>query len=140
MRNINRVVLICGLTRDPELRQTPSGKAVVTLRVGFATGRLIDGAWQEKRNYIDVEVWGSQAENAARHLSRGRQVCVDGRLELSEYEARDGSKRRVHRVVADNVQYLPQAAGGVGGSEREGAQAADVAAPAQTDHDDEIPF
>lgn len=113
MRNINRVVLTCGLTRDSELRQTPSGKAVVTLRVAFATGRLIEGEWREKRNYVDVELWGAQAEGAERHLSKGRQVAVDGRLEWSEFETRDGSKRQGLRIVADNVQFLPLAAGAV---------------------------
>ena len=111
MRSINRVVLTCGLTRDPKLRHTPGGTAVVTLRVAFATGRLTDGEWREKRNYVDVEVWGAQAESAEKHLSKGRQLAIDGRLEWSEYESRDGSKRQGLRVVADNVQYLPVAAG-----------------------------
>ena len=110
MASINRVVLTCGLTRDPELRHTPNGKAVVTLRVGFATGRIIEGEWREKPNYVDVEVWGAQAESAEKHLSKGRQVAIDGRLEWSEYQARDGSKRQGLRIVADNVQYLPVSA------------------------------
>jgi single-strand DNA-binding protein len=110
MRSINRVVLTCGLTRDPKLRHTPGGTPVVTLRVAFATGRLANGEWREKSNYVDVEVWGPQAESAEKHLSKGRQLAIDGRLEWSEYESRDGSKRQGLRVVADNIQYLPAVA------------------------------
>jgi single-strand DNA-binding protein len=111
MRSINRVVLTCGLTRDPKLRHTASGASVATLRVAFATGRIVEGEWQEKRNYVDVEVWGTQAESAEKHLSKGRQLAIDGRLEWSEYEGRDGSKWQGVRIVADNVQYLPLPAG-----------------------------
>src|SRR5919197_4443417 len=108
--SINRVVLTGGLTRDPELRHTPDGTAVVTLRLGFTTVRLVEGEWRERSNYIDVEAWGTQAENAARYLARGRQIAVDGRLQWSEFET-NGRKRQVHRIVAENVQYLPQGRG-----------------------------
>jgi len=107
MRSINRVVLVCGLTRDPKLSHTPSGASVVTLRVVFTTGRSIGGEWHEKHNYIDVEVWGSQAENAADYLAKGRQIAVDGRLEWGQYEASDGRRQQVHKVVAESIQYLP---------------------------------
>lgn len=109
MRNINRTVLTGGLTRDPDLRQTRTGTPVATLRIAFTTQQRLDGAWQERSNYIDVELFGAQAESAARHLTRGRQVAVDGRLEWREYEGRDGVRRQVHRIVADTVQYLPDA-------------------------------
>jgi single-strand DNA-binding protein len=113
MRSINRVVLICGLTRDPKLTHAPSGKPVATLRVVFTTGRSIGGEWREKPNYIDVEVWASQAENAAEYLSKGRQIAVDGRLEWSQYEGSDGRRRQAHRIVAKNIQYLsPRAPAG----------------------------
>lgn len=107
MRNINRVVLTGGVAADPELRRTPSGGPVMTLRIAFTTQRKVEGDWQQKSNYVDVELWGAQAENAAKHLSRGRQVAVDGRLEWVEYDTRDGIKRQLHKIVADSVQYLP---------------------------------
>jgi single-strand DNA-binding protein len=107
MANINRVVLTGGLTRDPELRQTPAG-LVASLRLAFSTRRKVDGAWQEKANYVDVVVWGAPAESATTYLSKGRQIALDGRLEWSEYEARDGSKRQALRVVADRIQFLGQ--------------------------------
>src|SRR5919197_5509284 len=110
MSAINRTVLTGGLTRDPELRHTPEGTPVVTLRVGFTTVHLVDGEWRERANYIDVETWGTQAENAAKYLARGRQIAVDGRLQWSEFET-NGRKRQVHRIVAEHVQYLPQGRG-----------------------------
>ena len=74
MANINRVVLVGNLTRDPELRHTPSGMAVCSLRLAVNTRRK-DGAtgqWTEKPNYFDVTVWGAQGENCAQYLSKGR--------------------------------------------------------------------
>ena len=76
MANINRVVLVGNLTRDPELRHTPSGTAVCCLRLAVNTRRK-DGAtgeWTEKPNYFDVTVWGNQGENCAQYLSKGRPV------------------------------------------------------------------
>jgi single-strand DNA-binding protein len=137
MANINRVVLTGGLTRDPELRQTPAG-TVASLRVAFSTRRKLDGAWQEKANYVDVDVWGAQAESATTYLSKGRQVALDGRLEWSEYEARDGSKRQALRIVADRIQFLGQRVV----EETDGPVEAGVGAEpgAASARDDEIPF
>jgi single-strand DNA-binding protein len=106
MGSINRIVLTGGLTRDPELRETPAGTSVTTLRLAFTTLRKVDGEWQERSNYVDVELWGLHAENAVAYLAKGRQIAVDGRLEWSEYEAAGGTRIQVHRVVADSVQYL----------------------------------
>lgn len=105
MTNMNRAVVTGGLTRDPDLRQTPAG-TVASLRIAYSTRRRIESEWQDKPNYVDVDVWGPQAESVATYLSKGRQVAVDGRLEWSEYEARDGSKRQTLRIVADSVQFL----------------------------------
>src|SRR2546427_11913584 len=81
--NINRVVLLGNLTKDPELRHTPSGTAVCSLRLAVNTRRK-DGAtgeWTEKPNYFDITVWGNQGENCAQYLAKGRPVAIDGRLE-----------------------------------------------------------
>jgi single-strand DNA-binding protein len=105
--NINRVVLTGNLTRDPELRQTPSGMAVCGLRIAVNTRRKgASGDWEDKPNYFDVTVWGAQGENCARYLAKGRPVAIDGRLEWREWETQDGNKRQAVDIVADTVQFL----------------------------------
>jgi single-strand DNA-binding protein len=140
-RNINRVIVVGNLTRDPELRHTPSGMAVCSLRIAVNTTRKDEsGQWVDKPNYFDVTVWGQQGENCAQYLSKGRPVAVDGRLEWREWEAQDGSKRQAVDIVADNVQFL--------GGRQEGEGAAYVPAGAAgagddfppSPADDDIPF
>ena len=150
MANINRVVLVGNLTRDPELRHTPGGAAVCSLRLAVNTRRKDAGTgeWTEKPNYFDVTVWGQQGESCAQYLSKGRQVGVQGRLEWREWDAQDGTKRQAVEVVADSVQFLGSRAegdGGGGGGQQfvpAGAaapqQAGDDFPPAAAD--DDIPF
>jgi single-strand DNA-binding protein len=118
--NINRVILTGNLTKDPELRSTPSGMAVCNLRVATNTRRKdqASGEWVDKPNYFSVTVWGRQGENAAQYLSKGRPVAIDGRLEWREYQDNSGNKREAIEIVADNVQFLsaPDGAGGGGGN------------------------
>jgi single-strand DNA-binding protein len=106
--NINRVVLTGNLTADPELRSLPSGTSVCKLRVACNTRRKngSSGEWEDKPNYFDVTVWGAQGENAARYLSKGRPVAVDGRLEWREWETQEGAKRQAIDIIADSVQFL----------------------------------
>src|SRR6059058_5485923 len=113
--NINRVVLLGNLTRDPELRHTPSGMAVCSLRIAVNTRRKDgqSGEWQDKPNYFDVTVWGAQGDNCARYLEKGRGVAVDGRLEWREWQDQQGNKRQSVEIIADTVQFL---GGGQGGS------------------------
>ena len=115
--NINRVVLVGNLTRDPELRHTPSGTPVCSLRLAVNTRRKDEtGQWTDKPNYFDITVWGQQGENCAQYLSKGRPVAIDGRLEWREWEAQDGAKRQAVEVVADAVQFLDSRGDGEGGS------------------------
>ena len=106
--NINRVVLTGNLTRDPELRSTPSGMSVCSLRIASNTRRKDNttGEWTDKPNYFSVTVWGAQGENCARFLSKGRPVCIDGRLEWREWQTQEGQKRESIEIVADAVQFL----------------------------------
>jgi single-strand DNA-binding protein len=105
--NINRVVLTGNLTRDPELRSTPSGTPVGTLRLASNTRRKNNaGEWQDKPNYFTVTVWGAHAENCARFLTKGRAVAVDGRLEWREWQTSNGDKRESIEIVAEAVQFL----------------------------------
>ena len=144
--NINRVVLVGNLTRDPELRHTPSGTAVCSLRLAVNSRRkdASTGELGEKPNYFDVTVWGNQGESCAQYLSKGRPVAVDGRLDWREYEAKDGSKRQAIEIIADSVQFLGSRGDGEGGQSY--IPQSDVAAD-QSDFvkagataDDDIPF
>jgi single-strand DNA-binding protein len=147
--NINRVVLTGNLTRDPELRTTPSGTSVCGLRVACNTRRKdASGQWVDKPNYFDVTVWGAQGENCAQYLSKGRPVAVDGRLEWREWETENGQKRQAIDIIADSVQFLGSREGGENGGRFTPqsdvpADTADFAqAPVATGGttDDDIPF
>ncbi len=117
--NINRVTITGNLTRDPELRTTQGGLSICSLRVAVNSRRKDgSGQWVDKPNYLDVTVFGAQGENCANYLSKGRPVAVDGRLDWSEWEAKDGSgKRQKVEIIADTVQFLGSRdeAGGGGG-------------------------
>jgi single-strand DNA-binding protein len=133
--NINRVVMTGNLTKDPELRSLPSGTSVCELRIACNTRRKdqSSGEWTDKPNYFNVKVWGAQGENAARFLSKGRPVAVDGRLDWREWEAQDGTKRQAIDIIADSVQFLgsrdDSSGGGFagnGGPPTQAAQGGDV--------------
>jgi single-strand DNA-binding protein len=114
--NINRVVMTGNLTRDPELRSTPSGTPVCSLRIACNTRRKdASGQWVDKPNYFDVTVWGAQGENCAQYLQKGRPVAIDGRLEWREWEDKDGHKRQSTDIIADSVQFLGSRDGGENG-------------------------
>ncbi|MBE2317035.1 single-stranded DNA-binding protein [Solirubrobacter sp. CPCC 204708] len=124
--NINRVVLTGNLTRDPELRSLPSGMSVCSLRIASNSRRKENGEWVDKPNYFSVTVWGAQGENCQRFLSKGRPVCIDGRLEWREWQDQSGNKREAIEIVADAVQFLggrEEGMGGGGGSYAGGAGA-----------------
>ena len=106
--NINRIILTGNLTVDPELRATASGTSVCHLRLACNTRRKdsTTGEWGDRPNYFNVVVWGTQGENAARYLAKGRPVAVDGRLEWREWETQEGAKRQAVDVVADSIQFL----------------------------------
>jgi single-strand DNA-binding protein len=106
--NINRVILTGNLTSDPELRETSTGLSVCKLRVASSTRRKTsDGeGYEDRPNYFNVTVWGAQGENAADHLTKGRSVAIDGRLEWREWDTPDGAKRQAVDIVADSVQFL----------------------------------
>jgi single-strand DNA-binding protein len=145
MANINRVVLVGNLTKDPELRHTPSGTAVCKLRLAVNTRQKdAQGNWGDKPNYFDVTVWGNQGESCAQFLAKGRPVGVDGRLDWREWEAQDGTKRQAVEIIADTVQFLGSREGGeTGGGERQFVPAAATASTGNEDFgatDDDIPF
>ena len=146
MANINRVVLVGNLTRDPELRHTPGGTPVCSLRIAVNSRRRDEsGNWVDKPNYFDVSVFGNQAESSAQYLSKGRPVGIDGRLDWREWDAQDGSKRQAVQIIAESVQFLGgrgEGGGDFGGGNQfvpAGAGAESTADfPSATD--DDIPF
>ena len=145
MANINRVVLVGNLTRDPELRNTPSGMSVCSLRIAVNTRRKDNatGEWTEKPNYFDVTVWGNQGESCAQYLSKGRPVAIDGRLEWREWDAQDGTKRQAVEVIADSVQFLGSRGDGDGAAGGNQFVPAGASSGAEADFqgaDDDIPF
>jgi single-strand DNA-binding protein len=108
MANLNRVLLIGNLTRDPEVRYTPKGTAVTD--IGMAINRVFtseDGERREEVTYVDVVLWARLAEIAGQYLKKGRPVFIEGRLQLDTWDDKQtGQKRSRMRVVAENLQLL----------------------------------
>lgn len=165
MASFNRVILLGNLTRDPQVRYTPGGTAVS--EIGLAVNRTwFDQKTNSKREevtFVDVTLWGRQAEVAGEYLSKGRQVLVEGRLQLDTWEDKDsGQKRSKLRVVCENMTMVgsrgdgtraegPRGDAGRSESPRGGARSsAESQAPpddfqdAPSSHDappeDEVPF
>jgi single-strand DNA-binding protein len=155
MANLNKVLLMGNLTRDPEVRYTPKGTAVAEL--GIAVNRVYSGENGEKREevtFVDVTVWGRTAENVGEYLKKGRPVFIEGRLQLDSWEDKQsGQKRNKLKVVADNVQFLGSRGGAGGGGPEEGEEgmrsrsgssprssAPPKNTPPPEPDDDEIPF
>jgi len=150
-QNINSVVLVGNLTKDPELRHTPSGTAVTTLRLAVNDRVKRGEEWQDAAYYFDVTVWGRDAENCAQYLAKGRPVGVQGKLTWREWDAQDGTKRQSVEVTANNIQFLggrdgggADGGGGGGGGQfvpqgasQPAGQSADFPSSAA---DDDIPF
>lgn len=102
---LNKIILIGRLTRDPEMRYTPSGKPVTSM--ALAVDRPYTNQDGERQtDFIDIVVWGKMAETVANHLNKGRLVAVEGRLQIRTYEAKEGQKRKAAEVIAENVRFL----------------------------------
>ncbi len=112
MPSFNKVILMGNLTKDPEVRYTPNGVAVTTF--GLATNRRYKQGEETKEDvcFIDIVVFGKQAETSGQHLSKGQGVIVDGRLQQRRWDSEDGQKRSRHEIVAQSIQFLPKKAGG----------------------------
>lgn len=107
---MNKVILIGRLTRDPEMRTTPSG--VATTSFSIAVQRNYANAQGDREaDFINCVAWRKQAENIAKYCTKGSQVAVDGRIQTRNYDAQDGTKRYVTEVIADNVTFLGSRSG-----------------------------
>jgi len=155
MPNLNKVMLIGNLTRDPEIKYTPKGTAVA--QIGLAVNRVWSndaGEKQEETTFVDVELWGRQAEIAGEYLRKGRPVFIEGRLKLDSWDDKQtGQKRNKMKVVGEQLQLLGSREGGSGGASTESGESRTrpaakatpppVRAPADPDldtADDDIPF
>jgi single-strand DNA-binding protein len=102
---LNRIILIGRLTRDPELRYTPSGVAVVHFTLAVDRG-FSNQQGERETDFIDIVAWRKLAETVSNHLQKGRLVAVQGRLQIRTYDAQDGTRRKAAEVVADEVRFL----------------------------------
>ena len=114
MASLNKVLLIGNLTKDTELRYTPSGVAVANLRLAV-NRRYKDktGEWKEDTCFITVTAWDKQAEVCNQYLQKGRPIFVEGRLQSRSWEGNDGQKRTTIDVRAERIQFLGSAGGRV---------------------------
>lgn len=103
---MNKVILIGRLTRDPELRTTPSGTATTSFTIAVDRTFVNQQTGQREADFINCVAWRKQAENISRYCFKGSQVAVEGRIQTRNYEAQDGTKRYVTEVICDNVTFL----------------------------------
>ena len=116
MASYNRVILIGNLTRDPDLRYTPSGMPVCEIGLAVNDRRKTpEGEWVEEATFIDVTLWAKQAETCSQFLTKGSPVLIEGRLKLDQWE-QEGQKRSKLRVVGERMQMLGTRANGTNGS------------------------
>jgi single-strand DNA-binding protein len=140
MASLNKVILLGNLTRDPELRYTPSGTPVSTF--GLAINRRYGQGDERKEEvcFIDIVAFSRQAEIAGEYLNKGRMALIEGHLRWRTWESQDGQKRSKHEVVADMIHLMPRARDeGMGRSTPEGSgggEEMDLSLP----EDDDVPF
>lgn len=113
---MNKVVLIGRLTRDPELRYTPNGSAVCTFTIAVDRP-FTSQSGEREADFIEIVVWNKTAENVSKYMSKGRQIAVDGRLQIRQYEGNDGQRRWRAEVIANTVEFLGSGNGGSNGGQ-----------------------
>ncbi|TAN38133.1 MAG: single-stranded DNA-binding protein [Nitrospirae bacterium] len=124
----NKVILIGNLTKDPELRYTPQGTPVCTIRLASSTKYKSGDGMKEETLFIDCIVWGKQGESVAQYLAKGKTALVEGRLQERKWET-DGQQRSKFEIVAQTVRFL---SGGKKESASEGPGDSDFHAPDET--------
>ena len=152
MANFNKVILAGNLTRDPELRYTPNGKAIAKFGMAINRNWTTDtGEKKEEVTFVDIDSFGRQAEVISQYLKKGRPVLVEGRLKLDQWDDKQsGQKRSRLGVVLESFSFLDSGRGGDGGSAeaprpRPASAPAATAAPASADEppvpsEDDVPF
>lgn len=123
MASLNKVMLIGNLTRDPEVRYTPKGTAVCDMAIAVNRRFLNEatGERQEEVTYLDIVLWGKQAELAGQYLAKGRSVYIEGRLQMDTWEDKaTGQKRSKIKIVCENMQFIDSKGAGGGGGGNSG--------------------
>ncbi|HEX9259667.1 MAG TPA: single-stranded DNA-binding protein [Acidimicrobiales bacterium] len=120
----SNITIVGNITRDPEIRFTQGGQGVASFGVAVNRRYQKNGEWEEKVSFFNVVAWGQLAENASASLKKGARVIVTGRLEQREYESREGEKRNVVEIVADEIgPSLRWATASIERNDRRGADA-----------------
>jgi single-strand DNA-binding protein len=117
MANLNKVFLIGNLTRDVELRATQTGTNVAKFGLAINHKYTQNGQQKETTCFVDVTAFGRQAEVLSQYLKKGRPVFVEGRLDYSTWEDKDGNKKSKHQVIVENFQFIDGPGGQRGGEE-----------------------
>ncbi len=114
MTSFNKVILLGNLTRDPEVRYTPNGIAVASFAIAVNRKYKQGDETKEEVSYIDIVVFGKQAESCGQYISKGDSVLIDGRLQQRRWETEEGQKRNKIEVVAQSVNFMPKRSSGGG--------------------------
>ena len=136
--SLNSVNIMGNLTRDPELKYTPSGKAVCSLSIANNRIYTSNGQKVTEVSYFDVEVWGVVAENCSKYLAKGRGIIVEGRLKQDRWE-KDGKTQSRVRITANSVHFMPKRSDDAGGQQAKShEEAAGAASNVDTIHPEDI--
>ncbi len=141
-RSVNKVILIGNLGKDPELRYAPSGSAVASFSLATSEQwKDQEGNPQERTSWHNIVVWGKLAEIAAEYLKKGRKVYIEGRLQYRDYEGKDGNKRYVTEIVANDLVMLgSRQDGGEQGGSFTKEDSSSSAPPSVSEEKDDLPF
>jgi single-strand DNA-binding protein len=144
MASFNRVILVGNLTRDVELRYTPSGTPVTDLGIAVNERVKKNDEWVDEVNYFDVTLWSRTAQVASEYLSKGSPILIEGRLKYDSWE-QDGQKRSKVKIIGERMQMLGGRGGAGGQTSAPRSQSASVSTSAApqanaTPPDDEVPF
>lgn len=145
MADYNKVLLMGNLTRDVELKFTPSNQQVANF--GLAVNRRFktkDGEQREETTFVDCEAWGRTAEVMNQYLGKGKPVFIEGRLKLEQWQDKEGNNRSKLRVVVENFQFIDSKGGGGQGGGGQAEYSGSAAGASQGKHEpideDDIPF
>ena len=140
--SVNKAILLGNLGRDPELRYTPSGKAVATFSLATTerwSGQ--DGQKNESTTWHNIVVWGKQAEVMKEYLAKGRQVYIEGRIVNRSYDDKDGNKKYISEIVVQNFSFVGSRGDNAGAPRDQSSTAPpDIAPPPGGGDDDDLPF